>query len=282
MQIFLLTALTMIAFAANSILNRTALAGGEIDAASFAAIRLASGGAVIAALALARSSPARIFVRRRIAGVIGLAAYMLGFSFAYLSLEAGPGALLLFGVVQVTMFAGARLRGEPLAPAALIGAGIALAGLGWLLWPSGTAAPPVTGAALMILAAIGWGIYSLAGRGAASPLGETAANFTLALPFALLALAFVPLQASPAGIALAILSGAITSGLGYALWYSVLPRLRTSTAAVAQLSVPIIAAAGGAALLDETLTLRLVASGLLVIGGIALATRAAPLAKGRA
>lgn len=276
MQTFLLTALTMTAFAANSIVNRAALAGGEIDAASFAAIRLASGAAAITALALIRKSPAQLFVRRRMPGALGLAVYMICFSFAYLSLDAGPGALLLFGVVQVTMFAGAWIRGEAPAPASLAGAVIALSGLGWLLWPSGTAALPASGAALMVFAAIGWAVYSLAGRSASSPLGETASNFVLALPFALLALAFVPLNITATGAGLAILSGAVTSGLGYALWYTVLPRLRTSTAAVAQLSVPIIAAAGSILLLGEGMTMRLAGPGLLVIGGILLAIRAAP------
>ena len=273
MQIFLLTALTMVAFAANSLLNRFALEGGAIDAASFAAIRLASGAAVLALLAQARGAREPLFVRRRIAGVAGLTAYMLGFSFAYLSLGAAPGALILFGGVQLTMFAGARMRGEPMGAWRIAGAVLAFAGLVWLLWPSGPAAIPLEGAFLMTLAALGWGVYSLAGRTSSNPLGETAANFALALPFSLAALALAPLHLTKAGIALAAISGAVTSGLGYALWYSVLPRLQTTTAAVAQLSVPVIAAVGALALLQEPLTLRVAGAGLLVLGGIAVALK---------
>lgn len=272
-QLFLLTALAMVAFAANSLLNRFALAGGEIDAASFAAIRLASGALILTGLAFARGSFERLFLRRRIAGVAGLTGYMLGFSFAYVTLGAAAGALILFGGVQLTMLAGARLRGEAIRMRTMLGAGVAFCGLALLLWPAAGAGLHLGGAALMAVAALGWGVYSLAGRQVSNPLGDTAANFVLALPFALAALAFVPLQASATGTGLAIVSGALTSGLGYALWYSLLPKLQTSTAAVAQLSVPVIAAAGGWALLQEPFTLRLALAGLLVIGGIALASR---------
>jgi drug/metabolite transporter (DMT)-like permease len=197
---------------------------------------------------------------------------MLGFSFAYVSLDAGLGALILFGGVQVTMFAGGLWAGERPAARRWIGAGVALAGLVWLMWPGGGVAPDPAGAGLMAAAAVGWGIYSLAGRAAARPLASTAANFLYALPAALLVLIWLP-SAGPVtvrGVGLAVLSGAVTSGLGYALWYSVLPRLQASAAAVAQLTVPVIAMAGGMALLDEVVTLPLAAAAAVVLGGVAL------------
>ncbi len=267
----LMTALAMMAFAANSLLNRFALAEGDIDPASFAAIRLASGATILVLLAGVRGRMEPLLARRRLAGVAGLTAYMLGFSFAYVSLGAAAGALILFGGVQLTMLAGAGIRGEHLGRRMMIGAAIAFAGLAWLLWPSSASTLSPTGAVMMAIAAIGWGVYSLAGRNATNPLGETAANFLLSLPFGLLALALAPLHMTPLGAGLAVVSGAITSGLGYALWYAVLPNLRTSTAAISQLTVPVIAALGAAMLLQEPLTLRLVSAGLLVIGGIAFA-----------
>ncbi len=273
MQLILLTALTMIAFAANSVLNRMALAGGDIGPAEFAAIRLAAGAAVLLALVLARGGrlPAD-GLRARAVGAGALALYMLGFSFAYVSLDAGLGALILFGGVQVTMFAGGLWGGERPSARRWVGAGVAFAGLVWLMWPGGGVAPDPLGAALMAAAALGWGIYSLAGRGAAAPLAMTAANFLYALPVALLVLLLLP-SAGPVtawGAGLAVLSGAVTSGLGYALWYSVLPRLQASAAAVAQLTVPVIAMAGGVALLGEGVTLPLVMAAAVVLGGVAL------------
>lgn len=179
------------------------------------------------------------------------------------------------------MFSGAKIRGERLGLRMMIGAVIAFTGLAWLLWPSGAPTPSPTGAATMALAAIGWGAYSLAGRSTTNPLGETAANFLLSLPFGLLALVLAPLHVSPLGAGLAVVSGAITSGLGYALWYAVLPKLRTSTAAISQLTVPAIAALGATVLLQEPLTPRLVSAGLLVIGGIAFALLRPPAAAAR-
>lgn len=277
----LMTALAMMAFAANSLLNRFALAAGEIDPASFAAIRLASGSVILLILAGARGRMEPLFARRRLTGVAGLTAYMLGFSFAYVSLGAAAGALILFGGVQLTMLSGAKLRGERLGPRTMIGAAIAFAGLAWLLWPSGASTLSPSGAVMMAIAAAGWGAYTLAGRTATNPLGETAANFLLSLPFGLLALVLAPLHVSPPGAGLAVVSGAITSGLGYALWYAVLPKLRTSTAAISQLTVPVIAALGAMLLLQEPLTLRLASAGLLVIGGIAFALLRPPVAAAR-
>ncbi|MHC0053751.1 DMT family transporter [Actibacterium sp. D379-3] len=270
MRLFLLTALTMIAFAANSVLNRLALADGGIGPASFAAIRLGAGAAVLVALSLAAGHGVRLLGRHRAGGALSLALYVLGFSFAYVSLPAGVGALVLFGGVQITMFAGAVLLKEPVPPQRWLGAVLAFAGLIWLLWPGGASAPPLVACLLMGAAALGWGLYSLIGRGAADPLQSSAANFVLALPVGLLVLALWPDAVSVRGAVLAVLSGAVTSGLGYALWYAVLPRLGAARAAVAQLTVPVIALAGGMVFLDEALTLRFAVASALVLGGVAL------------
>jgi drug/metabolite transporter (DMT)-like permease len=263
-----LTAVTMVAFAANSLLNRMALDDGQTGPAAFAVIRVVSGALCLWLLVRMRSGSASPVLRPWGAG--SLALYMLGFSFAYVTLPAGMGALILFGGVQVTMFAGAVLGGERVAWTRWAGAVIAFGGLVWLLWPGAQAAPPPVGAALMLAAALGWGIYSLLGRGVPDPLAATASNFVYAAPLALLVFAVLPDAASLRGIVLAVLSGAVTSGLGYALWYSVLPRLTATLAAVAQLSVPVIAMAGGVLLLNEALSARFVAATVLVLGGISL------------
>ena len=270
MRIFLLTAVTMVAFAANSVLNRMALDGAAIGPAAFAAVRLVSGAAMLAALVLWRGRARFAF---RPVGAGALVVYMLGFSFAYVSLDAGLGALILFGGVQVTMFAGAVLAREAIPVARWLGAGVALAGLGWLLAP-GSAAPEFWAAGLMLAAAGGWGVYSLLGRGAADPLGETAANFLWAAPVALVLWALVADGVSWGGVVLAVLSGAVTSGMGYALWYRILPKLGASRAAVAQLTVPVIAAAGGVLLLGEVVGPRLLFGGALVLGGVLLSLSA--------
>lgn len=271
MQLFLLATLTMLAFAANSVLNRLAVGQGLIGPVEFAVIRLTSGAAVLAALALMRRTTSRLDRRGLLPGVLGLLTYLFGFSLAYRGLDAGTGALVLFGAVQVTMFAGALLAGESVPLHRWAGAGIALAGLMVLAAPGGAlSAQPVF---LMALAGIGWGLYSLAGRGAADPLRATARNFLLATPFGLLAagLCGVNVPTLP-GSALAILSGTVTSGLGYALWYAILPRLGTARAGVAQLTVPVLAAFGGAALLAEVPGWRFAAASVLVLGGVALAS----------
>ncbi|MCT8159646.1 DMT family transporter [Pseudoruegeria sp. SHC-113] len=278
MRLALLTALTMVAFAANSILNRLALAGGHIDPASFAVVRLVAGAVMLAVLLGLRGRLAPLSARPNLAMVAGLAVYMIGFSFAYVTLDAGVGALILFGVVQVTMFAGALLAREPVPPARWLGACVAFAGLVLLLWPASGAAQGISlaGAALMVPAAVGWGVYSLMGRGAADPLGDTARNFLWALPVALLPLAVAgPLSANGAGIALAVVAGAVTSALGYALWYALLPALGATRAAVAQLTVPVIAAFGGVLLLAEPMTLRFALAAALVLGGVLLSLRRA-------
>lgn len=273
MRLFLLTALTMAAFAANSILNRMALAGGGIDAISFGTIRLVAGALTLTALSLLLRGGLRLGGAGRVVGVTALVVYIYGFSAAYVALDAGLGALILFAVVQITMFSGALMGREPVPLRRVIGAMLALAGLAWLLWPVGTVRISIAHGLLMAAAGVGWGLYSLAGRGRADALQATAANFVLAAPIGVaLSLAMKGQGAvlSGPGVTLAVLSGAVTSGLGYALWYAVVPRLAASAAGVAQLSVPVIALAGGIVLLGEGVGWRMgVASGV-VLAGVAL------------
>lgn len=271
MRLFLLTALTMLAFAANSVLNRWAVGPGHIGAVEFALVRVGAGAVMLAALVLwQRGGLAWPGMPGRVIGVLGLSAYLLGFSLAYLGLDAGTGALVLFGTVQVTMFAGALLTGEAVPGRRWAGAALALGGLAIIAAPGSAGWGAL---ALMALAGVGWGLYSLAGRGAADPLGATAWNFLLAVPVVLpLGLMTGVAPASATGVMLAVVSGAVTSGLGYALWYAVLPRLGAARAAVAQLSVPVIAALGGAILLAETPGWRFWLAAMLVLGGVALAS----------
>ena len=271
MRLVLLTALTMVAFAANSVLNRAGLVHGGIDPASFGAIRLCAGAVTLWALiALSGSSGLSEFADWRAAGALFL--YIFGFSFAYLSLDAGVGALILFGMVQMTMFAGGLRAGEQPPARRWVGAGTAFGGLVWLMWPGGGAVVSPVHAGFMIAAGIGWGLYSLIGRGASDPLAATAANFVLATPLGLAlavpSLVFFGGALSAWGVVLACLSGAVTSGLGYALWYRVLPQLLPSVAAVAQLTVPVIAMAAGLLLLAEPLSLGILLPSLVVLGGV--------------
>lgn len=264
-----LVALAMAAFAANSLLCRLALRDTAIDAATFTTVRIASGALVLWIIARAREATMSGAGSWRSAGA--LFAYAAAFSFAYVELSAGIGALLLFGAVQMTMIGWGLWSGERIA--AVQGAGLALAvgGLVGLLWP-GLSAPPPGSAALMIAAGIAWGIYSLRGRGAGNPTIATAGNFMRAVPFAaVLSLATLSgAKADAAGIAYAIASGALASGLGYAIWYAALPGLNATKAATVQLSVPVIAAIAAVILLGESLTLRLVASSAAILGGVAL------------
>lgn len=285
MRLFLLTLLTMLAFAANSLLNRAAVGAGLIAPLDFAFLRLVAGAAMLALLLRGRAWPAfQMRSPRRLAGVAGLSLYLLGFSLAYQGLGAGMGALLLFGTVQMTMFAGAFLRSERLAPRRVFGALIGLAGLAGLLLPApGTlAAPPLAPTLWMLAAGIGWGVYSLAGQGAKDALAETGANFfgalMLALPFALfwVLLGRMSVPPAPMGLAYAALSGALTSALGYALWYRLLPELGALRAALAQLSVPLWAALGGALWLAEWPDLRFLLAGAVLLAGLALGLPGAP------
>src|SRR5262245_3989662 len=243
-RVVALTVLTMIAFAGNSLLCRVALKHTSIDAATFTTIRLLSGALVL--WLVARVFRAAESGKGNWGSAFALFAYAAGFSFAYLSLSAATGALLLFGAVQATMigygvWAGERLRGIQLA-----GFVLALGGLASLLLP-GLSAPPLSGSILMLGAGIAWGVYSLRGRGAGDPTRVTAGNFLRAVPFAAALSVLMNERASldGAGVGYAVASGALASGIGYAIWYSVLPALRATSAAIVQLSVPPIAALGG-------------------------------------
>ncbi len=268
----LLTTLALLCFAANSLLCRLALGMGTIDAASFSSLRLASGAITLWLLAEA-SSAGRLEARpgRWRAGLM-LCLYAVAFSFAYLSLSTGTGALILFGSVQVTMIAVALASGERPRLLEWAGLAIALAGLVALVLP-GLTAPPLLGTALMATAGIAWGVYSLLGRGAVDPLGETAGNFLRSVPLAVAVSLATLDQAhlSPRGIVLAVVSGALTSGLGYVVWFAALRGLTATRAATVQLAVPVLAALGGVAMLAETISLRLTLSALLILGGIGLA-----------
>lgn len=268
-DVILLTLLTMIAFAANSILCRMALKETGIDAASFTAIRLASGALTLWLIVVMRGGAARI--GGNWPSALALFAYAAPFSFAYVWLAAGAGALLLFGAVQATMIVYGLWRGERLNARQMSGLALALGGLVYLMLP-GLAAPPLGGSLLMIAAGIAWGVYSLRGRGAADPLTATAGNFLRAAPLGIgLGLAALPwAQLDMAGAGYAIASGALASGLGYAIWYAALPGLKATSAATVQLSVPVIVALGGVALLGEPITLRLMLASVAILGGIAL------------
>lgn len=284
-RVVVLTGLAMLAFAANSLLCRAALGSGAIDAASFTAIRTASAAAVLVLLLLVRD-------RRWVLGgnftmMLMLFLYMIGFSLAYVSLDAATGALLLFGAVQLTMFARALSSGEHLPWLAWAGVFLAVGGLVLLLLPGATAPSP-RGAVMMILAGVAWGIYSLLGRSAGDPLLATSGNFVRAVPAALLVLWLLPmlggapLNAGSSGVMLAIGSGAIASGVGYVIWYAALRDLTASRAATVQLSVPLLAAIGGVVLLAEPLTPRLLMASFATIGGIwlVLAQTAPPHRRG--
>ncbi|BAO86534.1 DMT family transporter [Caballeronia cordobensis] len=272
-RIAMLTALAMLAFAGNSLLCRLALKGTQIDAASFTLVRIAAAALVLSVILLARGGGALQDFRHAgsWASAFALIGYAAAFSFAYVRLAAGTGALLLFGAVQATMIGYGIAIGERLAAMQWLGLSLALAGLVWLVLP-GLAAPDPVSSALMIVAGIGWGVYSLRGRGQADPVAATAGNFVRALPFAaaLSAAAFAHARYDAAGFAYAAASGALTSGLGYVIWYAALKGLKPAIAATVQLSVPVITAAGGVLLLGETLGARLVASSVAILGGIAL------------
>jgi drug/metabolite transporter (DMT)-like permease len=265
-----MTALALLAFAANSLLCRAALADGSIDAASFTSIRLIAGAAVLWLIVRIRAGSAAS--KGNWLSALALFAYAAGFSFAYLKLSTATGALLLFGAVQSTMIGYGLYRGERLRGPQLGGLLLAIGGLVGLLLP-GISAPPPLASALMLGAGVAWGIYSLRGKGAGDPLQVTAGNFLRTVPIALIlsaaTLGDISLQ-NAAGIGYAIASGALASGLGYAVWYSALPALKASTAASVQLSVPVIAALGGVVLLAEPLSLRLLLASLSILGGIAL------------
>jgi drug/metabolite transporter (DMT)-like permease len=306
-RLFTLTLLAMIAFASNSLLCRAALKQTNIDAASFTFIRIFSGAAMLwiilefrtrrmvertasplverreAEFPSPQSSPKgrggpfslREKVGMRAAGswlsALALFAYAAAFSFAYNTLPAGTGALLLFGAVQATMILWGLHTGERLHAIQIIGLVIALIGLVILVFP-GLSAPPLIGSILMLSAGVAWGIYSLRGKAARDAIAATAGNFLRAVPFALVvSIILIPwARFDRTGVIYAVISGALTSGLGYVLWYRALPGLRAASAATVQLSVPVLAATGGILLLSEPITLRYFVASITILGGIAL------------
>ncbi|CAG2156531.1 hypothetical protein LMG19282_05239 [Cupriavidus campinensis] len=286
-----LTALAMVAFAANSLLARAALKGTGIDAATFTLVRVASAALVLGAILYLRARGDARDLRHGHGhahaqmggdwiGAVALLVYACGFSFAYLRLAAGTGALVLFASVQATMIGDGLRRGDRLRAAQWLGIVLALAGLVWLVLP-GLQAPPPGATLLMAVAGIGWGVYSLRGRGAPDALAATTGNFVRGVPLAL-AVSVVSvlsvvsrgtvsqLSVDWHGVALAAASGAVTSGIGYVIWYAALRGLASTTAATVQLSVPVQAALGGIAWLGEPMTARLAVSAVAILGGIAL------------
>ena len=253
-----------------------ALQDGAIDPASFTTIRMISGALTLALIVIVRGIPRQLATQGSWASAAALVVYALAFSFAYVSLEAGVGALILFAAVQISMITWALVRGERPGPMEWFGLLAASFGLVYLLLP-GLSAPPLMPSLLMVLAGIAWGAYSLRGRAARNPLADTASNFVRGLPVVLLASLIYAAEANVTlrGVLLALSSGAIASGLGYVVWYSALQHLTAMRAAIVQLAVPVIAAMGGVALLGETLSWHLAISSMMILGGIALAIRGA-------
>jgi drug/metabolite transporter (DMT)-like permease len=278
-----LTLLALIAFASNSILTRMALGGRLIDAFSFTSVRLAAGAAMLVVLVRLRSgswAPLRGSGQgggRGWTGPLALFGYAAPFTLAYVRIGAASGALILFGAVQLTMIGWGIAHGERPAARAWLGLVLAIGGLAWLMLPS-VSRPDVLGTALMVVAGMAWGAYSIAGRGTGDLIAANARSFLLATPLAL-ALSLVAevaatRESSAPGVVLAVASGAVTSGLGYAIWYRAQRGLTVMQAAIVQLAVPIIAAVGAVAFLHERPTVRLVQAGALVLGGLTLALSA--------
>jgi drug/metabolite transporter (DMT)-like permease len=267
----LLTTLTLIAFAANSVLARAALGSDSIDAASYTSIRLISGALVLYLIVHINRTGSRSGARGSWWAALMLFLYAISFSFAYITLETGTGALILFGAVQITMILASLMAGTRLRLAEWLGVAIAFGGFVYLVLP-GVTAPPLIGFLLMALAGIAWGLYTLKGRGSDHALLDTAYNFIRTVPLALVVavLAIGKVHYSMEGLVLAATSGAVASGLGYTIWYIALGGLSATQAAVVQLLVPVIAALGGVVFVAEPITLRLLLSALLILGGILL------------
>lgn len=268
----LLASVVMTAFAANSLLNRAAVGAGEIGALDFAALRTVAGAVVLGLLVLLRGRPVAPDLRSVATGALSLATYMIGFSLAYLALDAGVGALILFGGVQLTMFAAGLAGGERPKARRWAGSALALGGLAWMVWPSHGLTVEPWAALSMGAAALGWAVYSLNGRRTTDPLAATAVNFAVAAPICALAtltLADATAMTAP-GVLLAVVSGAVTSGLGYALWYTLLPRLTATAASLTQPAVPAIVLLGGALLLGEAVAGATALAAALVLGGVLL------------
>jgi drug/metabolite transporter (DMT)-like permease len=266
---FFYTTFALVAFAFNSILCRLALRGEEADAVGFTGVRLVSGAVALIVISYFFNKKTKEIKRGSWPSAFFLFAYAACFSFAYLGLTAGTGALILFGSVQMTMIAVTIFRGERPSVLEWLGLVVALAGLFYLVFP-GLASPPLLSSLLMAAAGMAWAGYTLRGKGSSDPLADTTGNFVRSLPFAaVIAVVYLPnLQLSTRGIVLAVLSGAVTSGIGYAIWYAALKYHTSTRAAVLQLAVPVIAAVLGIALLGEDATMRLGIAAALILGGI--------------
>lgn len=274
LRTLLLTTVAMTAFAGNSLLCRAALRDTDIDAATFTSVRLVSGALMLWLLLSVRGNRAPV-KQGSWGSALALFAYAAAFSYAYGGLSAAMGALLLFGAVQATMISIGIVQGNRPHLWQWVGFVVAFSGLVGLLLP-GLTAPPLFSSLLMVSAGIAWGVYSLRAKGAGEPTAVTTGNFVRAVPMAL-ALSLVMITSATidmAGLGYAVASGAIASGMGYAIWYMALPLLQPTSAATVQLSVPVIAAIGGVLLLSEPLTLRLVIAGIAILGGIAIVIRA--------
>lgn len=263
------TAMALVAFAANSVLCRMALGDGSIDAAGFTVIRLLSGVIVLLAIATIRNHNTSLSVKGSWVSACMLFLYAVTFSFAYISLDTGTGALILFGAVQITMILASILSGYRLHAAEWVGVILAFAGFVYLILP-GVTAPSTSGFVLMSAAGIAWGIYTVRGHASRYPLLDTAWNFARTIPLLILLLVFTikSFHISTEGALLAVLSGGIASGVGYAIWYNALGGLTTTQAAAVQLAVPVIAALAGVVMLSEAVTLRLAISAAMILGGI--------------
>jgi drug/metabolite transporter (DMT)-like permease len=269
LRVFFLTLFAMMAFASNSLLCRAALKQTNIDAATFTFVRILSGAvALCLIMAMRRSTSARA---GNWISAFALFAYAAAFSFAYNTLAAGTGALLLFGAVQATMILWGLHKGERLDALQIIGFVVAIIGLIALVFP-GLTAPPLIGSMLMLTAGLAWGVYSLGGKSASDAIAATTGNFLRAVPFAALVSVIAIRQAhlDSSGVTYAAISGAITSGLGYVIWYSVLPQIKATSAAVVQLSAPVLVASGGILFLSEPITLRYLIASVAILGGIFL------------
>jgi drug/metabolite transporter (DMT)-like permease len=271
MRLIFMTSLTMIAFAVNSILNRLAVDSEIIDSSSFAMVRVSSGALVLWVILNVKSSESLTFEKAQFLGALSLAAYIIGFSLAYATLDAGLGALILFGTVQISIFSWSALWGTRPSMLQICGAGLAFIGLLIALWPADNKISNMSGVWLMIIAGIGWACYTIIGKTAKDPLVTTTATFVIATPIVTVFFLNGEIFMTQFGVIAAIFSGAVTSGFGYMLWYSVLPQLKSVTASVVQLSVPIIAIVAGSLLLDEAVTGTIIISVFLVLGGILIA-----------
>ncbi len=273
MRIFLLTLLTMAAFAANSVLTRYGVTQGGLSPMQFATLRVVTGAIALAILVVSRSGHWRSILAFHPKGAISLTLYLLGFSLAYQSLDAGIGALILFGFVQLTIFASVVFTGDKIGGQRLLGAIIAFAGLVYLCFPSDQFDINLVGVFTMAAAGIGWGAYTILGRTAEDPLLRTGQNFFwAALIVASVALLQFEARASATlfGVISAILSGVVMSAMGYALWYAILPKLQATVAGVAQLSVPVIATIGGFIFLGEAVQIQTIIASVIVLTGIAV------------